>query len=335
MALLLLKMTIDDTDKKILFELDRGARRSVKDIAKKLGLKRDTVAYRIKQLEKNEVINGYYTIIDYSKLGYVLARLYIKLQKTTPQLEEEAINHLMKEKSSLTIYQTEGTYDIAAGFLVKKIEDFKKVLLRFQEKYQKYVNHYETAIFYEFRHYFKNYLVEPKLRNYGFFSIGKSDEVKLDDTDKKILWMIARDAKKSLLDMANELEMTSMAVRYRIKQMEKSKVILGYRALINLTKCSYEYYKLDLTLDEVTNLKGLQEFCLQHPNVTYEDRAVSSSDFEVDLEMQSNDDFYKLINVLKTSFPGVIRTYRYYRARKIYKFEYFPLPGDTENKDIK
>ena len=38
------------TDKRILFELDQDARRSVKKIAKKLHMNRDTVAYRIKQL---------------------------------------------------------------------------------------------------------------------------------------------------------------------------------------------------------------------------------------------------------------------------------------------
>ena len=84
---------MDEIDKKIMFEIDKNSRRSINEISKILKLKKDTVAYRIKQLEDNKIIQGYYTVIDYSKLGYILLRYYVKFQNTTLELEEEIINH--------------------------------------------------------------------------------------------------------------------------------------------------------------------------------------------------------------------------------------------------
>jgi len=315
---------IDNIDKKILFEIDKNSRRSIKEIAKKLGLKRDTAAYRLKQLEKNNVITGYYTIIDYSKLGYMLVRLYLKFQNTTPSLEEEIIQHLIAEKSCLTMFKAEGTWDLASGILVTSFLEFKDIQKRLHKKYRKNINIYEVSIFYEFIHYLKNYLVEEKLRDYKKFSTGKSTGVKFDQTDIKLLRMIAHNSRISLLELASGLKLSSMAARYRLKQLEKESVILGYRALINLSTIRYEYYKVDIELEDISCLKELEEYAKQHPHITYEDKTIGGLDFEFDVEIKNDDEFYKLIATLKERFSGMIRTYRYYKAKKIYKYIYLP-----------
>jgi len=167
---------MDEIDKKIMFEIDKNSRRSINEISKILKLKKDTVAYRIKQLEDNKIIQGYYTVIDYSKLGYILLRYYVKFQNTTLELEEEIINHLVNSKSIFTVYKTEGDWDLALGFLVKSLEEFNNILINFQEKYKKYMHSHNVAIFIEYIQYLKNYLVEEKLRDHSGIIIGKSQK---------------------------------------------------------------------------------------------------------------------------------------------------------------
>lgn len=315
---------LDQIDKNILFELDRNARRSIKDIAKILKLKRDTAAYRVKQLEQNKIITGYYTVIDYSKLGYILVRLYIKFQDTTLEIEQSMINDLISSKSNFTVYKTEGDWDIALGFLVKSLDEFNNYYLTFKENYKKFIHSQNTTIFLDYIHYFRNYLVEDKLKDYSSYSIGKSQKIDFDSTDIQILKLIAANAKINLLDLAKKLNLTSMAISYRIKQLEKKKVILGYRALIDYSKFGYEYYKIDLDIEDTTKLKQLQSFAKQHPNILFEDRTIGGSDFEFDAELKNYDEFYGLIEEIKRKFPGLVRTYKYYKARKIYKYVYFP-----------
>ena len=63
-------------DKKILYELEKNARVTISDIAKKVGLSKQLVSYKIKRLEEERIIEGYHAIIDTSKLGYTTYRVY-------------------------------------------------------------------------------------------------------------------------------------------------------------------------------------------------------------------------------------------------------------------
>jgi len=58
---------LDLKDRKILYYLDINSRQSNSDIAKKVGLSKEVVNYRIKRLEKEGIIKGYYTVLDFYK----------------------------------------------------------------------------------------------------------------------------------------------------------------------------------------------------------------------------------------------------------------------------
>ena len=67
---------LDLKDRKILYHLDINCRQSFSQIGKKVGLHKDVVAYRVKKLQKKEIIKGFINVVDYSKLGYNLYRFY-------------------------------------------------------------------------------------------------------------------------------------------------------------------------------------------------------------------------------------------------------------------
>lgn len=317
-------MKVDDTDKNILFMLDTDARMSPDKIAKSLKMKRDTVAYRITRLERLGAIKGYYTLIDYSKIGYTLYRLYLKFQNSTPKLEREMAEYFIDLKSAFTVYHAEGDWDLAIGMLLKNPYEFNTILSDFKIKYKKYVGEVNISVFLEYIHYLRNYLVQENLYNHKYYSTGKTMKSDFDDVDIHILKFLSNDAKLPLLAISSKVNLTSMAVRYRIKKMEGQGIILGSRALIDHKLLGYDYYKVDLVIEDMSKLSQLRQFACQHPNIIYEDVTVGGSDFEFDVELRNYDEFFELIELLKEKFPGLIRSYRYYRSRKIFKYNYFP-----------
>ena len=82
---------LDLKDRKILYELDLNCRQSNSQIGKKVGLKRDVVAYRIKKLQDEAIIKNFYTVIDTFRLGYNVFRIYINYQYVTSEIKEEII----------------------------------------------------------------------------------------------------------------------------------------------------------------------------------------------------------------------------------------------------
>lgn len=316
---------LDLKDRKILYELDVNARQTYLQIAKKVGLSKDVVIYRIKNLLKRKIINGFYTVIDTSKLGYFTVRAYIRFQNTNPQKEQEIIDFVSKLKNALWVGKVDGHWNFVFGIWVKTFQEFDKMWLDFEKQFRKHIQQKEISVFIHYLHLRRNYLVDRKKTDPSIDVVGASKEEKLDETNLKLLSILAKDARISLIDLTKELNLTSKAISYRIKQLEKKKIILGYRAMLNLNSIGFHYYKVDLNLEDLSKINQLRTFISVHPNIVYSERALGGSDFEFDIECQSFQEFQKIINELKEKLGDTIRDYKYYVATKIYKTLYMPI----------
>lgn len=60
--------------------------------------------------------------------------------------------------------------------------------------------------------------------------------VRLDDVDWRILGALQRDGRLSYAELAREVSMSSSALTERVRRLEESGVITGYRATVNLDR---------------------------------------------------------------------------------------------------
>ena len=86
----------------------------------------------------------------------------------------------------------------------------------------------------------------------------------------------------------------------------------------------YQYFKIDLELEDLSIIPALAQYILQHPNIIYREITLGGSDFEFDGEFKNDLEFYQFMDELKKLFPQQIRHYSFYQALKIYKYSYFP-----------
>ncbi|HIP88913.1 MAG TPA: Lrp/AsnC family transcriptional regulator [Thermococcus paralvinellae] len=121
---------IDELDRKILSLLQKDARLSYREIAKELDVAVGTVYNRLRKLEEEGVLKGFYPKLDYEKLGYELTAIIgIRAQgKRIIQIERE----IAKDDHVLCVYDVTGEYDIIVIAKFKGREDMnrfvKKVL---------------------------------------------------------------------------------------------------------------------------------------------------------------------------------------------------------------
>ena len=72
---------LDLRDKRILMELDTDATQPLKAIAKKLGISKEAVAYRIRQLEKKDIIVNYIALSHFTKTGLIHFKIYVQFSR--------------------------------------------------------------------------------------------------------------------------------------------------------------------------------------------------------------------------------------------------------------
>jgi Lrp/AsnC family leucine-responsive transcriptional regulator len=80
---------VDETNGKLLMELQRDARLSLAELGRRVGLSPPAVAERLQRLEEAEVITGYRAEIDPRALGYTLAAV-IRIRPNARQLPKVA-----------------------------------------------------------------------------------------------------------------------------------------------------------------------------------------------------------------------------------------------------
>ncbi len=62
----------------------------------------------------------------------------------------------------------------------------------------------------------------------------------IDQTDRKILNILSKDAKASLKQLGNECHMSPTAVHLRLKKLEEQKIITGSKSIIDTYQLGYQ-----------------------------------------------------------------------------------------------
>ncbi len=101
---------IDSLDIKILVELQEDARKSLREIAEKLGVVEGTVYNRINKLKKLGIIKKFIPVIDYSKLGFDLIAVIGITAEGGHLVEVEEM--LANEPNVTAVYDVTGQFDV-------------------------------------------------------------------------------------------------------------------------------------------------------------------------------------------------------------------------------
>ncbi|MCD4759599.1 Lrp/AsnC family transcriptional regulator [archaeon] len=318
---------LDLKDRKILYELDTNSRQSYHEIAKKVGLSKDSIIYRINKLQENGIIKQFHTVIDVGKLGFISFRLYLKLQNTTQKKESEIIEFLKKQKIITWIVSIDGEYDLGMWILTKSIKDTNLLWKEFLKKYRDFIEKRWLTIFTKVSYFPRTYILEKNKNRKELVFITEPQEIKIDDIDIKLLKMLARNSRISILELSEELKITPKTVTSRIKQLEKKKVIIGYRTVFGLDKLGYQYFKIHFNLHNLTEEKEKQfrSYLKLHQNVTYDNEVLGGDDIEIEVQLHTIQDLRNFIEETKNQFADIIKNYKYLLFYKEHKFLFFPV----------
>ncbi|MGD0424174.1 MAG: Lrp/AsnC family transcriptional regulator [Candidatus Bathyarchaeia archaeon] len=99
---------LDETDRKILVELQRDGRRSFKKIGEDAGVSEATVFVRVRKLQEKGVLKGFRAVVDPKAVGKNLTA--IVLVRAYPKTFPGMLNALKKFADIHEIYDVTGQY---------------------------------------------------------------------------------------------------------------------------------------------------------------------------------------------------------------------------------
>ncbi len=99
---------LDNTDKKILQELQREGRASFRKVGEAAGVSEATVFVRVKKLQEKGIIKGFHAVIDPKAVGKKLTA--IVLVRANPKAFPQMLDALKKFDDIYEIYDVTGEY---------------------------------------------------------------------------------------------------------------------------------------------------------------------------------------------------------------------------------
>lgn len=317
---------LDKLDWRILYELDCDSTQSFAQIGKRLKSGRDVVAYRVRRLEQEGVIEKYIPIIDFGKLGFVAAALYIKFHHETPEIRKEIVEYYASKKEIWWCFDMTPDYDFAFGWFGSDVVDIRRNQFLLLAKYRKYIRNFKLRFFAHFYHFRRNYLVSQPRPDTPIVMEALPSKI-TDATDDRILSALCQDARASYLEVARQAGISAAQAHYRIARLREKGVLLRARPKLDLAKIGYEYFKLDIYLDDYSAREKIEKYLFSLPNVVYAFDVLGGADLEVDIHTRSFGEFMGIQDRIKEKFSSAISHTEYYQFKKEYKQAYFPPVG--------
>ena len=123
---------LDEKSVKILKELQRDSKQTIKKIARKLGMRPSTVYDRITMLEKDGVIEKYVGLLNDEKLKIEIVGFILIRGRTTRYLDK--MPTLYTDSHVAEIRGVTGDYDMLLKTRFKSMREFSQFLINLREQ---------------------------------------------------------------------------------------------------------------------------------------------------------------------------------------------------------
>lgn len=290
---------LDLWDRRILYDLDCDARAPFSSIGRKVKRSPQWVKYRVERLRRLGAIKHLYPIIDYSKLGYCHAGMWLKLADATPAEEGAFLNACYKESAIQMVYRTEGEYDLFLGIFAPGMAELEEFVSRFKEAHGAIISSLDFSLVTSSCKFSRHYLLGGKPGDEDGITVGASSPgAKTSEEDLLILECLNSDPRMGIIDMAKATGIGKDAIIYRLRNLSKNKILRGCTLQVNFRNLPVQSYAILLRTAGMGEQKRAEfhSFCRLSGKAVRMASALGSYDCMIELEDESRDScrwFYK------------------------------------------
>ncbi len=318
---------LDLKDRKLIYELDIDSRLSASKLAKKIGISKQGCTFKINNLVRKGVIKSFVTIMNTALMGHLSFRLYFKLIDISPEKEKEFRQYLVDREDIPWVVGCEGLWDYIIVVFPKDFQRFEQVNREIMDKWGTFIEKKDIALVTQANHFRSGYILGKKKDLPPLVYAGQPKEImKLDEVEKRILKLIAADARMPLVEIAKKLKLPAKTVGYRIEKLKKLNLIEGFTITVDYDKIGFERYKIFVRTKNMTETreKTFIQFSRIHPYILYYSKSIGSSDVEIEFIVKNSIHLREIIAQIRNTFSDVIKSYEILKIYREYKLNFYP-----------
>lgn len=297
---------MDVKDFKILHELDEYTRITTSNLAKKVGISQQVAEYRIKKLQKKDIVYCFATVINPFALGYKPYLVLLRFEPTKELEKDGLLKYLMKNDHVYWSGIIGGKYDLMIYYLSKDFEELKKNLSELFDKYKETFEDYEIIPIVQLNQFKYAHLGEDVTFQYN--CIKEIDKANLDLLDFKILHEIKTQARRNIVEISREIGIDFRTAKSRIDQMKQKGVIVGYKVYVRRQLLGFESYKVLISLKNynMNEETKLISYLNSNPNIIYGHKLLGGVwSYSLGIDAKSFEELQQIILRLRANFKNI------------------------------
>jgi len=319
------KIKLDKKDLKILGELDKDARQTDSEIAKRVKISKQVVNYRIQHLLKKKLIENFYTIVNVGRFGFSSYYLFLQFEGLNKDTEKTLLEKLQALGFIGWLVSGTGRWDAVGLVYAKSSSEFSDHLNKIIKICGKHLHEYDFTTLISAEHISYKFLSERK-HDQNIKQTEKASSPQIKGIYKNILSALSQDARISIVNLASKIKKPIHVANYNLKSLIKERVVEGFKPKINVGKLGYQWYLLLIHFQIVSEerRKEFFSFCKNHKKIYYLTNTIGRYNLMLDIHTESVEEFKEVLLELKDKFSDVIKLYESLTIFEEFKIDYFP-----------
>ena len=159
--------------------------------------------------------------------------------------------------------------------------------------------------------------------------------VRMDATDRQILTHLQREGRISINDLAERVNLTSAPTSRRVRELERSGAIRGYRADVDPAALGLGFEALvhvTMNLEDTATLAEFERALAQIPEMRHAERLFGDPDYLLRVGARDIEDFADLRDQRIAALPGVGQVTSTIVMRTIVDNQPLPTPRERRRR---
>jgi Lrp/AsnC family leucine-responsive transcriptional regulator len=295
---------MDETSKKLLSQLLIDSRQSMTQLGKKVRLSRENVHYHIARLQKESIIRQFVTNVDLGALGFHHFTVFVQYRSIRPEQETQFIDALRHHPSISWIGILAGVWSITFDIYAQTLTELNFLIERLFRKFSHIVGRH-IVLYVSKEQYFFNKLIgaQPTMTS-------PAKIISLDVTDRKLLHLLADDARITYAKLTTKIKLSANAIKKRIKRLSAHHLI-SFSLSLNHKVLGFEWYGIQIKADfpDEDSARKMERFLTEHKRTIfyYQYTHTGEHDYDVGILVRNSDELREFVNEVRNEFSPDIQ----------------------------
>ncbi|HSB47502.1 MAG TPA: Lrp/AsnC family transcriptional regulator [Candidatus Bilamarchaeum sp.] len=315
---------LSELERRTIYELEKDCNISLKELGDKLGVSKRVAEYNMRSLIRKKAIVNFVAVIDVSKLGFINHEVWMQTGHMGQEKREAFVQYLVAHPRISWVASCGGKFDYVISIMAEDSVTFSEILKSILAQNPGLVTGYSITISTKIRTYPRSYMLGKgkEEREGSLFFSGLPNKEKLDATDLAILSVLSKNAKTTANEMSRIVGMSPGGVRMRIRSLEKSKVIEGYKAIFQPAVMGIQNYEILFSSAGLgaDNEAKVDKYCKSNPYITLFIRCIGNFDMNLAADVRSQEHLKDIINDLKGAVGSAVQGIEIVPLLRVHKF---------------